>query len=184
MALILAFFFLFCLIDIRIEKAAERPTNPAFARSLGFITPHELAQTTLYAFPILDVEVIELPLRPVDGRLPGAPQGHGTPSAGLRVWGKEEVKELIRVHASNVGVSVDLVTRIAECESGLRWDARNPHSTASGVMQYLSGTWANTEAGRAGISVFDADANIRMAVTHIAVHGTSPWRSSQACWDG
>lgn len=73
--------------------------------------------------------------------------------------------------------------RIAMCESGLRWDAKNPTSTASGVFQYLAGTWRNTSEGRKGTSAFDADANIRMAVGHVAVHGTGAWNASISCWN-
>ena len=76
----------------------------------------------------------------------------------------------------------DLPLRISACESGYRWDAKNRSSTASGVFQYLAGTWANTAAGRQGITVFDADANIRMAITYIATKGTSPWNASRPCW--
>jgi hypothetical protein len=51
------------------------------------------------------------------------------------------------------------------------------------VFQYLSGTFANTPEGKQGLSVFDADANIRAAVRHMAVHGTSPWNASKPCWN-
>lgn len=100
-----------------------------------------------------------------------------------RAYTKEEVIELIRRHAASYDLDPALPLAIARCESGFRWDARNPNSSAAGVMQYLNGTWANTSAGRAGESVFDADANIRMAVTHIAIHGTAPWNASKSCWN-
>jgi len=81
-----------------------------------------------------------------------------------------------------MGLDGNLVLAIARCESGLRWDAANKTSSARGVFQYLAGTWANTEEGRKGTSVFDADANVRMAVRHIAVHGTAAWDASRSCW--
>lgn len=81
------------------------------------------------------------------------------------------------------GVDDDLVVGIARCESNLRWDAKNRTSTASGVFQYLAGTWANTSEGRKGTSVLDADANVRMAVSHVAAHGTAAWNSSKGCWN-
>lgn len=89
---------------------------------------------------------------------------------------------LIRHHAEVVGADVELALRIAFCESGYQQFAKNKSSSASSIYQYLAGTWANTSEGRKGTSVFDADANIRMAVTHIAVHGTAPWLASKHCW--
>lgn len=129
-----------------------------------------------------------LPVRapdPVRADIParaGQSAGGPGPSHGLRAWTVSEVEDLVRHHAEVAGISADLALAIASCESGLRWDAKNPTSSASGVFQYLSGTWANTAEGRKGTSVFDADANIRMAVGHIAVHGASPWNSSKQCW--
>jgi hypothetical protein len=95
----------------------------------------------------------------------------------------ERVQELIRIHSASYGLDPFLPLAIAKCESGYRWDAKNSSSTAAGVFQYLSGTWANTSAGRLGLSAFDADANIRMAVTNIAVHGTDAWNASKPCWN-
>jgi hypothetical protein len=104
-------------------------------------------------------------------------------TSGLRAWTKEEVQELIETHSLNVGLDPARIIRIATCESGLRWDAKNRSSSASGIFQYLSGVWGRTLAGRQGTSVFDADANIRMAVSHMAVHGYGAWLSSQSCWN-
>lgn len=104
------------------------------------------------------------------------------PYAG-RIYSKEEVIELIKSYAAQYGISADLPLRVARCESGYRWDAKNRTSSASGVFQYLSGTFANTPEGKQGLSAFDADANIRAAVRHMAVHGTSPWNASKPCWN-
>ena len=101
----------------------------------------------------------------------------------LRAYSKEEVIELIKIHAARVGLDPEIPLEIARCESGYQWDVRNKTSTATGVFQYLRGTWARTSEGRKGTSVQDADANIRMAVSHIAIRGTSPWNESKHCWD-
>ena len=101
----------------------------------------------------------------------------------LTPYDQDQVQRLIENYAIYYGISPDLPLRIARCESGLRWDAKNPHSSASGPFQYLASTWRNTEEGRAGISVFDAEANVRAAVKHIAAKGTSPWLASKHCWN-
>ena len=99
-----------------------------------------------------------------------------------RNYSREEVIQLIKDYSAQYGISSELPLAIAKCESGFSQFSKNRTSTASGVFQYLSGTWKNTLAGRQGVSVFDADANIRMAVSSIAIHGTAPWLASKKCW--
>jgi len=106
----------------------------------------------------------------------------GGSTVGQHPYSKEDVENLIREHSVSFGLDPSLPLRIAKCESGFRWDAKNKSSTASGVFQYLKGTWANTSEGKKGTSVFDADANIRMAVASIATSGTAPWNASIGCW--
>ena len=50
---------------------------------------------------------------------------------------------------------------VATCESGLNPNAANPNSTARGLFQFLSSTWATTSY--AGYSPFNAWANIQAA---------------------
>jgi hypothetical protein len=101
---------------------------------------------------------------------------------GGRHYSREEVVQLIKDYSERYGIHYELPLRIAKCESGYNQFSKNRSSTASGVFQYLRSTWSNTQAGKKGISVFDAEANIKMAVSHIATHGTSPWNSSIHCW--
>ena len=101
----------------------------------------------------------------------------------LRAYSEHEVERLIETHARRVGLDPDLPLAIARCESGLKWNAASRSSTARGVFQYLAGTWNRTKAGSSGVSALDADANIRMAVTHIALKGTAPWNASRKCWN-
>jgi hypothetical protein len=100
-----------------------------------------------------------------------------------RTYSKEEIQALIRSYSAQYGISASLPLRIANCESGYNQFSKNSHSTASGVFQYLSGTWKNTPAGKQGISVFDAEANVKTAVSSIAINGTAPWNASKRCWD-
>lgn len=107
----------------------------------------------------------------------------GTPGAyDGRDYSKEEVENLIVQYSQEYGISHDLPRRIAYCESGYNSASKNRSSSASGVFQYLTGTWRNTPEGRQGLNVFDADANVRAAVRHIATHGTAPWNASIHCW--
>lgn len=52
--------------------------------------------------------------------------------------------------------------RIMECESGGRPSAKNPNSSASGLMQHLGRYWPDraTAAGLPGADVFDGPSNI------------------------
>jgi hypothetical protein len=100
-----------------------------------------------------------------------------------RNYSKEEVQQLIRDYAAQYGISADLPLRVANCESGFNQFSKNKNSTASGVAQYLSSTWAHTEAGKAGISVFDAEANVHMMIKSISNGGISNWSASKSCWN-
>jgi len=99
-----------------------------------------------------------------------------------RHYSKDEVIQLIKDYSAQYGISADLPLRVANCESGFNQASKNNHSTASGVYQYLASTWRNTEVGKAGISVFDADANVHMAIKSIASGGIGNWNASRRCW--
>ncbi len=88
------------------------------------------------------------------------------------------VEAVIRQAAQVHGVSADQLLRVARCESGLRPDAVNAVSGASGVMQFLPRTWAanSVRAGYAGESVFNVEANV-MTAAWMFGHGQS-WQWS------
>ena len=60
---------------------------------------------------------------------------------------------------------VDQALSIIQCESLGDPNAYNPYSGASGLFQFLPGTWAVTsvKAGFGGASVFDPEANVASA---------------------
>ena len=62
---------------------------------------------------------------------------------------------------STFGPYASQALAVARCESGFNPNAKNPGSTASGVFQFLSSTWATTSY--AGYSPFNAWANIQAA---------------------
>lgn len=59
--------------------------------------------------------------------------------------------------ASEHGVCPQTSIRIARCESNLNPFAENNHSTASGIYQFLNGTWSNYCTG----NVFNYEDNIK-----------------------
>ena len=84
-----------------------------------------------------------------------------------RDYGQGEIQNLIIKYSHEYGIRSEVPLCIAKKESGFNPLSANKHSTARGVFQYLSGTWASTDEGKAGLSVFDADANVRAAVKYI-----------------
>jgi hypothetical protein len=170
------------LVILCLAAALEMHAVTARSESNAAVTPE----------PVAAVSGSALSLPRVDATAPGVHVGrqaakrraHVSPhGAGFRPYSREEVKQLIRVHAAAYGIDADLPLAIAHCESGFRWNAANSRSSARGVFQYVSGTWRRTKEGRKGTSVFDTEAHIRMAVAHIATLGTAAWNASRGCWD-
>jgi soluble lytic murein transglycosylase-like protein len=109
-------------------------------------------------------------------------KGSTNPPSG-RSYSKEEIIQLIKDYSEEYNVSPQLPLAIAKCESGYNQYSKNKSSTASGVYQWLSSSWSNQPAARGGVSVFDADANVKAAVWLIAHGKTSPWAASKKCWN-
>jgi soluble lytic murein transglycosylase-like protein len=77
-------------------------------------------------------------------------------------------------------VMVDQALSIIQCESLGDPNAYNPYSGASGLFQFIPGTWAVTsvKAGFGGSSVFDPEANIASAAWLTSYYqgaGLNPW---------
>lgn len=100
----------------------------------------------------------------------------------LKAYTKIEVRQLIIDYSAAFGIDYVVPLKIAYCESGLRWNAKNSTSTASGVFQFIRSTWLGTPEGRSYLPVFDADANVRAAIRKIAQGGISAWNASKSCW--
>ncbi len=99
-----------------------------------------------------------------------------------RHYTKAEVEQLIRDYSLQYGIAPETPLCIAYKESGYNQFSKNKSSSASGVFQYLSSTWQGTDEGKAGLSVFDADANVRAAVKYMAIHrSTRPWVVAPKC---
>lgn len=149
-----------------ISETEVNPTlsNPCFPAPIGSCNP----DTSPAQQPIVQAQVTSATLT--------VPGYSGT------MYSKEEVEQLI-VHYSEV-YGIDSLTPkcIAFKESGYNQFSKNSGSTASGVFQYLTSTWRNTDEGNAGMNIFDADANVKAAVKYMAIHkDTQPWTVRSKC---
>lgn len=78
--------------------------------------------------------------------------------AGVETW-----RPLVEQYFS--GSLIEEALRVMACESGGNPDAVHPESDATGLFQFLAGTWAfsSVRAGFPGASRFDAEANVAAA---------------------
>jgi soluble lytic murein transglycosylase-like protein len=95
------------------------------------------------------------------------------------------VVALIRDHFAPLGSKTEAVALcVAEAESNFDPLAENPSTGAAGVFQFLPSTWVDLSelAGRGGMSVFDARANVAVTAWTVAEYGWHPWSSvAEAC---
>lgn len=94
-------------------------------------------------------------------------------------------EEKIVQEATLVGIDPQLALAIAWCESKYIETTKNPHSTASGIFQFIRGTWQQTVRQMQlppESNVFDADTNIKAGVWLLKKEGTKPWNASKHCW--
>lgn len=73
---------------------------------------------------------------------------------------------------------------IAKCESGGNASAQNKSSSASGLYQFIDGTWK----AYGGSTKRAKDASVaeqrRVAERAYAAEGYTPWNASKSCWGG
>jgi uncharacterized protein YraI len=95
------------------------------------------------------------------------PASDGGPSAGT------DIVSIIHAAAAAYGQSGDAMLAVAQCESLLNPSAYNPSSGASGLFQFLPGTWASTPW--AGQDIFDPVANAQAAAWMWSVGRRGEW---------
>lgn len=99
-----------------------------------------------------------------------------------RHYSVEEVQELIKNYSAQYGINAETPLCIAKLESGYNQFSTNNSSSASGVFQYLFGTWKATDEGKIGLSVYDASANVKAAIKYMAIHKSiKPWTVHTKC---
>lgn len=99
---------------------------------------------------------------------------------------EKTISEKIIAYSKKYDVDVLLALNIACAESQFIETAKNPESTASGIYQWISGSWKyygekywGTIDGR---DRFNADDNIELAMIVMSKLGTSDWAASKHIW--
>ncbi|MDI6808182.1 MAG: transglycosylase family protein [Candidatus Eisenbacteria bacterium] len=91
---------------------------------------------------------------------------------------REEIKVTLSLAARTLGLEEARMLRIAACESGYNYRAQNKHSSARGIFQFLSSTWA-VAAREVGIDPDsfrgDPSAQIIVGMKYIQNHGYGAW---------
>lgn len=92
----------------------------------------------------------------------------------------------IKYFADLYNVDYSLAKRIAWCESRYDPSVDNLYSSASGLYQFLDGTWAMYAklhwGTTKGHSVYDYGDNAELGVWVISKYGTGDWVASSGCW--
>lgn len=75
---------------------------------------------------------------------------------------------------------------IISCESGGNPTVKNAHSTASGLFQFINGTWAAYGGLEFAPTARQATVEQQYIVAERAYarEGTTPWNASKSCWAG
>lgn len=119
-------------------------------------------------------ELVDEPLCSASHHPPSAPVA--TIEPGPTEWNTGPIAELIAAHfAGHPYVTVEQAQRIAWCESRHNVNARNRTSTASGLWQFLAGTW-RWEAAQFGFPTdldyrFDPETSTALAALVMARDG-------------
>lgn len=107
-------------------------------------------------------------------------------------WNKENpesVKDYIIYVAQKEGVNVGLAVAIADAESNFIWNAKNPHSTASGAFQFINGTFLGFCRDKYGLAKSLEDKNNPFIQANCAVYmlkepnGYKHWLASKQGWE-
>ena len=92
-------------------------------------------------------------------------------------------------HAPALPADSELLDRIIGCESGGDPTARNPVSSASGILQFVDGTWRYVWTDYLGSQPPTARAyqatvaeQMRAGRALYEREGTRPWNASRSCW--
>jgi peptidoglycan hydrolase CwlO-like protein len=92
------------------------------------------------------------------------------PSGGSR-YSQQQIISIIRTAASRYGANGDQMVRVAGCESGLNPQAYDPYSGASGLFQFMPGTFY----GHGGHDIWDPTDQSNVAANVFAQGQSGAW---------
>jgi uncharacterized protein YraI len=146
--------------------APEAPSEPAAPE-----TPSEPIAPEAPSEPVAS----EAPSEPVASEAPSEPVASEAPSEPVAQinGGGGDVVSIIYAAAAAYGQDGNALLAVAQCESGLNPGAYNASSAASGLFQFLPGTWATTPY--AASSIFDPYANANAAAWMWSVGRRGEW---------
>ena len=104
---------------------------------------------------------------------PPPPPPPPPPAPAPRASSGNAIVDIITAAALEYGQSPAEMLRVARCESNLDPSAYNPRSGASGLFQFLPGTWRTTPF--AGYSIFDPWASANAAAWMWSVGRRGEW---------
>lgn len=140
-----------------------------------------------YSVPFVEYETAPAPTPPQAPPVePQPPKEKKAVSPRAPIVATGEIADLIRRFSAEYGFDAELALRIAKCESGLRADAQNSHSTASGTFQFINATWVSTR-NQMGLDPSlalktDPVEGVRTGVWKLAHGGIRAWDASRHCW--
>lgn len=73
--------------------------------------------------------------------------------------------------------------KIAYCESGYNPNAKNPNSTATGIYQFINGTWHAYCKGKNVYNFVDNIDCFYKVLEVDGIKGLNHWNASKHCWD-
>jgi septal ring factor EnvC (AmiA/AmiB activator) len=92
------------------------------------------------------------------------------PGGGGR-YAQQQIISIIRTAAARYGANGDQMVRVAQCESGLNPRAYDPYSGASGLFQFMPGTFY----GHGGHDIWDPTDQSNVAAQMFAQGQSSAW---------
>ncbi len=101
---------------------------------------------------------------------------------------RAQIEDFIIFTAQQEGVNVGLAVAIAKAESNLVWNAKNPASTASGIFQFINGTFKGYCIDKYGLATSMTQKNDVVIQTRCAMkilkeeNGYKHWWASANGW--
>lgn len=114
----------------------------------------------------------------------GVVDNSGRAAAALVTTGVLAAVPVISATSAYAAAPAGVEAAIIQCESGGDPQAENPHSTASGLYQFIDGTWRGYGGGQFAPRASGATPAEQKIVFDraFAAEGTTPWDSSSSCW--